>query len=245
MRVVFGECEFDSAAGCCCATAARARFLPRRSSSWSCFWIGGPRLWRRRRSSSGCGRRRSSRTRACTTRWRRSGLRSAMHLGQRGTSEPSRATATRFTATRGWPRHSTPSQRGAQARVWFPRRREWFLADGANVVGRDPECAVRVDSADLSRRHARILVTPAETTTRGSGQQERNTGERRTSHASRCAQRQRPDPGRLRRDDLSNRGHASIHAYPAAGVRQQRMTSRVELDINVRQPKWMDDLHDR
>ena len=43
-------------------------------------------------------------------------------------------------------------------------RGEWFLADGANVVGRDPECAVRVDSADLSRRHARILVTPAETT---------------------------------------------------------------------------------
>jgi DNA-binding winged helix-turn-helix (wHTH) protein len=41
---------------------------------------------------------------------------------------------------------------------------EWFLADGANVVGRDPECAVRVDSADLSRRHARILVTLAETT---------------------------------------------------------------------------------
>ena len=43
-------------------------------------------------------------------------------------------------------------------------RGEWLLADGANVVGRDPECAVRVDSADLSRRHARILVTPAETT---------------------------------------------------------------------------------
>jgi hypothetical protein len=43
-------------------------------------------------------------------------------------------------------------------------RGEWVLSDGANVVGRDGDCAVRVDSADLSRRHARILVTPAETT---------------------------------------------------------------------------------
>jgi pSer/pThr/pTyr-binding forkhead associated (FHA) protein len=31
-------------------------------------------------------------------------------------------------------------------------------------VGRERECAVRVDSADLSRRHARIVVTRAETT---------------------------------------------------------------------------------
>jgi hypothetical protein len=43
-------------------------------------------------------------------------------------------------------------------------RGEWLLSEGSNVVGRERECAVRVDSADLSRRHARIVVTRAETT---------------------------------------------------------------------------------
>ena len=57
----------------------------------------------------------------------------------------------------------TPATRRSGPRL-VSAQGEWFLADGANVVGRDPECAVRVDSADLSRRHARILVTPAETT---------------------------------------------------------------------------------
>lgn len=41
---------------------------------------------------------------------------------------------------------------------------EWVLSEGANFVGRDRECTVRVDSVDLSRRHARIVVTRAETT---------------------------------------------------------------------------------
>jgi DNA-binding winged helix-turn-helix (wHTH) protein len=39
------------------------------------------------------------------------------------------------------------------------RRREWSLSEGANLVGRDRDCAVRIDSATLSRRHARIIVT--------------------------------------------------------------------------------------
>jgi len=43
-------------------------------------------------------------------------------------------------------------------------RGEWILSEGSNVVGRERECAVRVDSADLSRRHARIVVTRTETT---------------------------------------------------------------------------------
>lgn len=44
------------------------------------------------------------------------------------------------------------------------RRREWLLSEGANLVGRDPDCAVRIDSATLSRRHARIVVTGTEST---------------------------------------------------------------------------------
>jgi DNA-binding winged helix-turn-helix (wHTH) protein len=33
------------------------------------------------------------------------------------------------------------------------------LANGENVVGRSVDCAVRLDSTDVSRRHARIMVT--------------------------------------------------------------------------------------
>jgi DNA-binding winged helix-turn-helix (wHTH) protein len=42
------------------------------------------------------------------------------------------------------------------------RRREWLLSEGSNLVGRDRECAVRIHSATLSRRHARIIVTSGE-----------------------------------------------------------------------------------
>ena len=44
------------------------------------------------------------------------------------------------------------------------RHREWRLSEGANLVGRDRDCVVRIDSVTLSRRHARIVVTRTETT---------------------------------------------------------------------------------
>ena len=40
--------------------------------------------------------------------------------------------------------------------VW--EGREVGLADGEHVIGRDEGCTIRVDSARVSRRHARILV---------------------------------------------------------------------------------------
>lgn len=43
-------------------------------------------------------------------------------------------------------------------------RREWLLSEGANLVGRDRDCAVRIDSATISRHHVRIVVTSGETT---------------------------------------------------------------------------------
>ena len=46
----------------------------------------------------------------------------------------------------------------------FPERREWLLSEGSNLVGRDRDCAVRIDSATLSRRHARIVVDGGEAT---------------------------------------------------------------------------------
>jgi DNA-binding winged helix-turn-helix (wHTH) protein len=39
------------------------------------------------------------------------------------------------------------------------RRRDFCLSEGPNVVGRDRDCAVRIDSPTVSRRHARIVVT--------------------------------------------------------------------------------------
>jgi DNA-binding winged helix-turn-helix (wHTH) protein len=44
------------------------------------------------------------------------------------------------------------------------RRREWPLAEGSNVVGRDRDCAVCIDSGTVSRRHARIVVTNCQAT---------------------------------------------------------------------------------
>jgi DNA-binding winged helix-turn-helix (wHTH) protein len=41
---------------------------------------------------------------------------------------------------------------------------EWALSEGATFVGRDRECAVRIDSPTLSRRHARFVVAGGETT---------------------------------------------------------------------------------
>jgi len=42
------------------------------------------------------------------------------------------------------------------------RDRTFRLAEGENIVGRDPECAVWLDSDSVSRRHARIVVDSAE-----------------------------------------------------------------------------------
>jgi len=43
-------------------------------------------------------------------------------------------------------------------------RGDWLLSEGSNVVGRDRDCAVRIDSPSVSRHHARILVTQGEAT---------------------------------------------------------------------------------
>lgn len=44
------------------------------------------------------------------------------------------------------------------------RFREWFLSEGPNLVGRDRDCAVRIGSSTVSRHHARVVVTGAEVT---------------------------------------------------------------------------------
>ena len=44
------------------------------------------------------------------------------------------------------------------------KRREWSLSEGANVIGRDPECAVTIDAPNVSRRHACIVISGGEAT---------------------------------------------------------------------------------
>ena len=39
------------------------------------------------------------------------------------------------------------------------KHREWRLSEGPNDMGRDRDCSVSIDSASVSRRHARIVVT--------------------------------------------------------------------------------------
>jgi DNA-binding winged helix-turn-helix (wHTH) protein len=53
---------------------------------------------------------------------------------------------------------ATPSA-GRRARCWLMwNERTMVLAEGDNIIGRDPDCAVWVDASGVSRRHARIDV---------------------------------------------------------------------------------------
>jgi len=56
---------------------------------------------------------------------------------------------------------STPSLSGARL---MSGPQEWLLSEGSNVVGRDRDCDVRIDSVTLSRHHARIVVMNGEAT---------------------------------------------------------------------------------
>jgi hypothetical protein len=61
-----------------------------------------------------------------------------------------------------------PAVTGARPRTAGPRlvssRGDWPLLTGSNVVGRDADCAIRIDSVTLSRRHAQIVLTNGEAT---------------------------------------------------------------------------------
>lgn len=56
-----------------------------------------------------------------------------------------------------------PSGRRSGPRL-VSSRGEWPLSEGPNVVGRDRECAIRIDSVELSRRHAQVVVKNGEAT---------------------------------------------------------------------------------
>jgi DNA-binding winged helix-turn-helix (wHTH) protein len=53
-----------------------------------------------------------------------------------------------------------PNPASSFSRCWLALSDRTFpLADGENVVGRDPRCTVWLDESGVSRRHARIIVT--------------------------------------------------------------------------------------
>jgi DNA-binding winged helix-turn-helix (wHTH) protein len=57
-----------------------------------------------------------------------------------------------------------PPPRASGARVWLVwNERTFVLADGENVIGRDPECGVWLEASGVSRQHASIRL---DTTTR-------------------------------------------------------------------------------
>ena len=52
---------------------------------------------------------------------------------------------------------------GARPMSWFEWGTKRFpLYPGSHVIGRDPDVEVRIDAPTVSRRHARIVVTPAD-----------------------------------------------------------------------------------
>ena len=60
---------------------------------------------------------------------------------------------------------SAPETDGRSLRTALPgprlvsRQREWPLSEGPNVIGRDRDCTVCIDSGTVSRHHARIVMT--------------------------------------------------------------------------------------
>jgi DNA-binding winged helix-turn-helix (wHTH) protein len=55
-----------------------------------------------------------------------------------------------------------PAPSAPSVSCWLIRAgRETLLGEGENVIGRDPAAAIRLDFPSVSRRHARVLVSPA------------------------------------------------------------------------------------
>ncbi len=56
----------------------------------------------------------------------------------------------------------TPRPRAHATRVWLVwKDRTFVLADGENIIGRDPQCGVWLDASGVSRQHASIRIDGA------------------------------------------------------------------------------------
>ncbi len=63
------------------------------------------------------------------------------------------------------PRIAAATAATSETSPWlFSSSGDWRLSDGMNLVGRDRDCTVRIDSPTVSRHHARIVVSGYEAT---------------------------------------------------------------------------------
>jgi len=132
--------------------------------------------------------------------------------GAAGTSGPSPVTATRSAERRRRTVRSTRRRRRhARARLETASR-DVLLAPGANLLGRLPEAAVRIESGAVSRRHA--VVTGRREVSIETSQQERHLREPRARGAVSAPLRRGRDSPRAGAARLSPLAGAPDHREP-------------------------------
>ena len=95
--------------------------------------------------------------------------------------------------------------RGESARFWLVwNDRTFVLAEGDNVIGRDPKCEVWLDASGVSRQHARIRVDGAARTVALEDMKSTNGTFLQRSRSRRPHERER------RRPDKSGRGRIEV-----------------------------------
>ena len=116
---------------------------------------------------------------------------------------------------------------------------EWLLSEGPNVVGRDGDCAIRIDSSTLSRRHARIVVTGREAVVEDLGSKNGTMVNRAARRRASRAQGQQPNRCRLAHDGLPDHGFRPIdhHAAGHIGERSSVSSSRCRWRAAAIQPR--------
>ncbi len=159
MRVVFGECEFDSG----------RRVLIRARAGHAAFPQSLPAPRVASRSATGGGRQEGAarspvagdvRLRCQPPQPDGGGSSRRRRYAEDGALHPDRP-AVRLCLSRrcatGLGRHQfRPGPSGARLVLGS---REWLLSEGSNLVGRDRDCPVRIDSTTVSRQHVRIELT--------------------------------------------------------------------------------------
>jgi DNA-binding winged helix-turn-helix (wHTH) protein len=158
MRLVFGECEFDSGQRALLRHGSAVPLTPKAFQLLELLLDRRPeavakvelveRLWPETFVSDASLHNLVAEIRAALGDAPRAAryIRTVPRYGYafHGDARPS-STATISSATRSGPR--LISSRG-----------EWPLSEGPNVVGRDRDCAIRIDSVELSRRHAQVVM---------------------------------------------------------------------------------------
>ena len=176
MRVVFGECEFDSGQRVLLRHGSATPLSPKAFQLLEILLDRRPeavakaelleRLWPETFVSDASLHNLVAEIRAALGDAPRA----------RGTSAPSRDTATRFMVMHGRRPPSTLPEQAASGQRLVSKRGEWLLSEGSNVVGRDRDCAVRIDSS-----HA--LAPPRPDRRDGSERRSSRIWAARTAHA--------------------------------------------------------------